>query len=238
MANRDDDKRLAAHAALEQIEPGWTVGVGTGSTANLFIDGLGDMARDVAGAVASSEASAERLRRVGIPLVELAEVERLPIYVDGADEATRRGELIKGGGGALTREKIVAEASERHQVFDMGSLVRLTAGRGGQLACDLVIWVGMFGSLVGCLLACGDALAAVVVQARGLLLAPDPPSLGDLGALVGRAPAGDALGQRAAGGADLAPDGDVDAVELAEVHAVEVDLDEGLLGGDAGVVAE
>ncbi|MCP3979443.1 MAG: ribose-5-phosphate isomerase RpiA [bacterium] len=113
VSNRDDDKRLAAYAALEQIEPGWTVGVGTGSTANWFIDGLGEVKRDVAGAVASSEASAERLRDVGIPLVELWDVGRLPIYVDGADEATRRGELIKGGGGALTREKIVAEASDR-----------------------------------------------------------------------------------------------------------------------------
>ena len=109
----DESKRNAAMAAVDLIEPGWIIGVGTGSTANLFIEGLASIKGKIEGAVASSVASAEGLRSLGIPLLDLTAVGRLPIYVDGADEATRRRELIKGGGGALTREKIVAAASER-----------------------------------------------------------------------------------------------------------------------------
>ena len=103
-------KRNAALAAVDQIEAGWVIGVGTGSTANLFIEGLAPISNRIEGAVASSLASVERLESLGIRLLELNEVGRLPIYVDGADEATPRRELIKGGGGALTREKIVAAA--------------------------------------------------------------------------------------------------------------------------------
>jgi ribose 5-phosphate isomerase A len=110
---QDDQKRAAAAAALNYLEPGSVIGVGTGSTTNHFIDGLAAHRESVAGAVASSEASAERLRRIGIPLVELNDLDRrLPLYVDGADEATSSRELIKGGGGALTREKIIAAASD------------------------------------------------------------------------------------------------------------------------------
>jgi len=109
---QDDKKRAAALAALDELEPGWIVGVGTGSTANHFIDALADGRVRVAGAVASSEGSAERLRRAGIRLVDLNDVDGLPVYVDGADEANRERELIKGGGGALTREKVIATAAQ------------------------------------------------------------------------------------------------------------------------------
>ncbi|MGI9311500.1 MAG: ribose-5-phosphate isomerase RpiA [bacterium] len=104
-------KQAAAHAALEYIQSGDVVGVGTGSTADFFIDALAGIARKIDGAVASSEASATRLRAHGIAVRDLNAVGALPLYVDGADEATRHLHLIKGGGGALTREKIVAEAS-------------------------------------------------------------------------------------------------------------------------------
>ena len=106
-------KQLVAEAAIEYIEWDWVIGVGTGSTANLFIDELAKIKGQIDGAVASSEASAERLRGHGIRVMELDQVSSLPIYVDGADESTKHLHLIKGGGAALTREKIVAAASEK-----------------------------------------------------------------------------------------------------------------------------
>jgi ribose 5-phosphate isomerase A len=112
MAN-DEHKRGAARAALEAVDDDMIVGVGTGSTVAHFIDGLGEMAARIQGAVASSEATAERLRARRIPVVELNDAGDLALYVDGADEYTDQRTLIKGGGGALTREKIVAGASER-----------------------------------------------------------------------------------------------------------------------------
>jgi ribose 5-phosphate isomerase A len=111
--SQDQQKQRAAVAALEFVPRDAVIGVGTGSTVNFFIDGLAGLRDRIAGAVSSSEASSRRLRSIGIPLLELNEVVELPLYVDGADEATRRLELIKGGGGALTREKIVAAASRR-----------------------------------------------------------------------------------------------------------------------------
>lgn len=111
--DQNSKKKAAAEAALDFIEPGTVVGVGTGSTANHFIDALAGVAADIAGAVASSEASATRLKGHGIPVLALHEAGALPVYVDGADEATRARHLTKGGGGALTREKIVAAASDR-----------------------------------------------------------------------------------------------------------------------------
>ncbi|MGE0486694.1 MAG: ribose-5-phosphate isomerase RpiA [Gammaproteobacteria bacterium] len=111
MTTQDEKKRAVARAALEFVEDKTFVGVGTGSTANCFIDELAAFKGRIEGAVASSEASAERLRGHGIPLVELNGVSELIVYVDGADEATRHRHLVKGGGGALTREKIVAEAA-------------------------------------------------------------------------------------------------------------------------------
>ncbi len=113
MPSADDMKKAAAEAALEYINSGDVVGVGTGSTANHFIDFLGRIKGRIDGAVASSEASAKLLRGHGIEVMELNNVGDLPVYVDGADEATQHGYLIKGGGGALTREKIVAQASEK-----------------------------------------------------------------------------------------------------------------------------
>lgn len=109
----DTAKRAAARAALELVSDGMVVGVGTGSTTNHFIDGLGKLEDGVTGAVASSVATAERLARNGIRVLDLRAVDRLPLYVDGADEVDPRRQLIKGGGGALTREKIVAAASDR-----------------------------------------------------------------------------------------------------------------------------
>ncbi len=110
--NQDEKKRRVALAALEFVPDDCIVGVGTGSTANFFIDALGERRHRLRGAVASSEASAARLRAVGIPLIDLNDAGELPVYVDGADETTRERCLIKGGGGALTREKIVAAASK------------------------------------------------------------------------------------------------------------------------------
>ncbi len=108
----EDKKRIAAEAAIDYVKPDTVVGVGTGSTVNHFIDLLAaEMAGKIRAAVSSSEASSERLRGHGIPVVDLNEVGRLDIYVDGADESNPRLQLIKGGGGALTREKIVAAAS-------------------------------------------------------------------------------------------------------------------------------
>ncbi len=109
----DDHKQKAAEAALEYIQNGDVVGVGTGSTANCFIRALGAVRRRIEGAVASSEASRELLEEQGIAVLDLNAVGDLPLYVDGTDEADRHLRLIKGGGGALTREKIVAAASRR-----------------------------------------------------------------------------------------------------------------------------
>ncbi len=109
----DQGKRLAAEAALEYVEEDSVVGVGTGSTVDLFIDALADIRSRIGGAVASSEASAQRLRDRGIDVLDLNSAGRLPVYIDGADEANRFLQLTKGGGGALTREKIVASASDR-----------------------------------------------------------------------------------------------------------------------------
>ena len=105
-------KKAVAKAALEYVEPGTVVGVGTGSTANHFIDFLATIKGKLEGTVASSVASAERLKKHGIPVFDLNAVGELPLYVDGADESSRHLHLIKGGGGALTREKIVAAASK------------------------------------------------------------------------------------------------------------------------------
>ena len=111
--NLDLCKFKAAEAAIDYINLGDVVGVGTGSTANKFIELLGKIKGKIDGAVASSNETKRRLRELRIPLLELNQTGTLPLYVDGADEATKHGYLIKGGGGALTREKIVASASEK-----------------------------------------------------------------------------------------------------------------------------
>lgn len=109
---QDEMKRQAAEAALAYVQGG-VIGVGTGSTVNHFIDFLGRIKGRIDGAVSSSEASTQLLRAQGIPVFDLNNVGGLSLYVDGADESNHRLELIKGGGGALTREKIVAAASEQ-----------------------------------------------------------------------------------------------------------------------------
>ena len=106
-------KKLAALKALDYIEDGMIVGVGTGSTVAYFIDGLAGMKHRIAGAVSSSEQSTLQLRRHGIDVLELSSTGPLPLYVDGADECDPHKRLIKGGGAALTREKIIAEASAK-----------------------------------------------------------------------------------------------------------------------------
>ena len=113
MMTQDELKRAVAQAAIAYISAGSMVGVGTGSTANFFIDELAKIKNKIQGAVASSEASAKRLQGHGIEVMSLNEVGNLPVYVDGADEITRHLHMIKGGGGALTREKIVAAASAK-----------------------------------------------------------------------------------------------------------------------------
>ena len=111
--NSENMKRAAAEAALQYVEAGSIIGIGTGSTTNHFIDLLAEKRIDIEAAVPSSEASAERLRRHRIPITDLNSSGDLPLYVDGADEANRYLQLIKGGGGALTREKIIASASRK-----------------------------------------------------------------------------------------------------------------------------
>ena len=111
--NQNDQKQAAAEAALDFIESGEILGVGTGSTTNFFIDALVTVKGKIDGVVSSSEASSERLRAIGLPVLDLNRTGDLSLYVDGADEATKHLHLIKGGGGALTREKIVASASRR-----------------------------------------------------------------------------------------------------------------------------
>ncbi len=108
---QDEMKRAAAREAVKYLSMGDVVGVGTGSTANYFIEELAEWGGAV-GAVASSEATASRLRNCGIPVLDLNDIERFSVYVDGADEINHKLEMIKGGGGALTREKIVAAVAQ------------------------------------------------------------------------------------------------------------------------------
>jgi len=113
MMSQDEMKRAVARAAIEYVPVDCIVGVGTGSTANFFIDELAMIKHKIRGAVASSEASAKRLMGHGIEVLSLNDAGSLQVYVDGADEITRHLHMIKGGGGALTREKIVAAASKK-----------------------------------------------------------------------------------------------------------------------------
>ncbi|MDO9405864.1 MAG: ribose-5-phosphate isomerase RpiA [Polaromonas sp.] len=110
---QDELKTLVGQAALHHVEPGSIVGVGTGSTVNKFIDALATMKGRIAGAVSSSVASTERLHALGIRVFDATEVEELGVYIDGADEIDNAGHMIKGGGAALTREKIVAAQSRK-----------------------------------------------------------------------------------------------------------------------------
>ncbi|WP_087023834.1 ribose-5-phosphate isomerase RpiA [Thaumasiovibrio subtropicus] len=109
---QDEMKKAAGWAALEYVQPGSIVGVGTGSTVNHFIDALATKKDEIKGAVSSSEASTERLKELGIEIFDANEVSSLDVYVDGADEINATFDMIKGGGAALTREKIVAAISK------------------------------------------------------------------------------------------------------------------------------
>jgi len=128
-ANQAELKRLVGEAALAYVEPGGIVGVGTGSTVNCFIDALATLPGGVAGAVSSSEASSARLRAIGVKVLDASAVEQLAVYIDGADEIDGSGCMIKGGGGALTREKIVADLAERFVCIADGSKLVERLGR-------------------------------------------------------------------------------------------------------------
>ncbi len=111
--NQNEKKQAVAQAAIEYVKPGTIIGVGTGSTTNYFIDALAPIADQLEGAVSSSEASTERLEALGIKVFDLNEVSSFDIYVDGADEVNPEKHMIKGGGAALTREKIVSAVAKR-----------------------------------------------------------------------------------------------------------------------------
>jgi ribose 5-phosphate isomerase A len=126
---QDEKKQAVAREALKYVVTGAYVGVGSGSTANFFIDELATIKGRIKGAVASSTHTAERLKGHGIDVVELVDVDELPVYIDGADEVTEHGAMIKGGGGALTREKIVAAAADKFIcVVDDSKLVGVLGG--------------------------------------------------------------------------------------------------------------
>jgi ribose 5-phosphate isomerase A len=113
LMTQDELKQAVARAAIDYVVDGEIIGVGTGSTANFFIDELGKIRDRIRGAVASSEATANRLKSHGITVFDLNDVTKLSVYVDGADEINHQGQMIKGGGGALTREKIVASIADQ-----------------------------------------------------------------------------------------------------------------------------
>ncbi len=128
-ANQDELKQRVARAAIDHLVPGTVVGVGSGSTVNCFIRELGRVRDRVPGAVSSSERSSALLREQGIAVLDLNEVAGIDVYVDGADEIDARLRMIKGGGGALTREKIVAAASRRFVCIVDESKLVATLGR-------------------------------------------------------------------------------------------------------------
>jgi ribose 5-phosphate isomerase A len=118
---QDELKQAVARAAIDYVVDGAIIGVGTGSTANFFIDELGKIKHRIKGTVASSEATAARLKSHGIPVFDLNDVASMPVYIDGADEIDHSGAMIKGGGGALTREKIVASVADKFICIADGS---------------------------------------------------------------------------------------------------------------------
>jgi ribose 5-phosphate isomerase A len=126
---QDKLKQAVAISAIEYVIDGEIIGVGTGSTANFFIDELGKIKHRIKGAVASSEATAARLAGHGIPVFDLNEVSEIAVYIDGADEINAAGHMIKGGGAALTREKIVASVSRQFVCIADGSKLVETLGK-------------------------------------------------------------------------------------------------------------
>jgi ribose 5-phosphate isomerase A len=126
---QDEQKQLVAREAIKYVVDDAYIGVGTGSTTNFFIDELAKVKRRIKGAVASSIATADRLKKHGVPVVELTAVDELPVYIDGADETTQHGAMIKGGGGALTREKIVAAVAKKFVcIVDESKVVSVLGG--------------------------------------------------------------------------------------------------------------
>jgi ribose 5-phosphate isomerase A len=126
---QDELKQAVARAAIDYVVDGEIIGVGTGSTANYFIDELGKIKHRIKGAVASSEATASRLRGHGIEVFDLNDVDAISVYIDGADEIDASGAMIKGGGAALTREKIVASVSGKFVCIADGSKLVQTLGK-------------------------------------------------------------------------------------------------------------
>jgi ribose 5-phosphate isomerase A len=126
---QDELKQAVARAAIDYVVDGEIIGVGTGSTANFFIDELGKIKHRIKGAVASSEATAARLAGHGIPVFDLNDVDAISVYVDGADEINATGAMIKGGGAALTREKIVASVSGKFVCIADGSKLVQVLGK-------------------------------------------------------------------------------------------------------------
>ncbi|WP_338847445.1 ribose-5-phosphate isomerase RpiA [Massilia sp. W12] len=126
---QDEMKQAVARAAIQFVVEGEIIGVGTGSTANFFIDELGKIRDRIRGAVASSEATASRLRGHGIEVLDLNQVSSIPVYIDGADEIDASGAMIKGGGAALTREKIVASVAQRFICIADASKLVQTLGK-------------------------------------------------------------------------------------------------------------
>ena len=126
---QDELKAMVGQAALDHVVPGEIVGVGTGSTVNHFIDALGQVKERIVGAVSSSVASTQRLQALGIKVFDCNEVGEIAVYIDGADEIDRSGHMIKGGGAALTREKIVAAQAKRFVCIADGSKLVEVLGR-------------------------------------------------------------------------------------------------------------
>lgn len=129
MMTQDELKQAVAQAAIQYVVENEIVGVGTGSTANFFIDELAKIKHKIKGAVASSDATAERLRGHDIKVFDLNEITSMPVYIDGADEITAQGAMIKGGGAALTREKIVASVAGKFICIADGSKLVATLGK-------------------------------------------------------------------------------------------------------------
>jgi ribose 5-phosphate isomerase A len=124
MMTQDELKQMVAREAVKYVVEDAYLGVGTGTTTDFFIDELGKAKKPIRGAVASSVRTAERLKGYGIPIVELTQIDELPVYIDGADETTAHGAMVKGGGGALTREKIVAAVAKKFVcIVDQSKLV-------------------------------------------------------------------------------------------------------------------
>jgi ribose 5-phosphate isomerase A len=180
---QDELKGLVGQAALAYVVPGQIVGVGTGSTVDRFIDALAGMKGDIPGAVSSSERSTVRLKQLGIAVLEAGEVERLAVYIDGADEIDHAGCMIKGGGAALTREKIVADLADRFVcIADESKLVKTLGAFPLPIevipmaAAQVIRRLQSLGATAAVRAGCVTDNGGLIVDARGLSIA-DPAAL-------------------------------------------------------------